>query len=443
VSLVSESDSIGPLVVSGQLPAQRVLLLAPPTSYQIEDFLVAAERLGVEVVVAADQASTLHRAQPNRLLTIPLTDPHRAARAIADFARHHAIGAVIGVDEETTVVAAAIARELGLRHIPFESATAVRDKYQLRRRLQTAGLPVPWFRLVPRESDPHDLAQEVAYPCVLKPLFLSASRGVIRVNNPDEFVRAFARVGKILNQPDVVRRGGALARSLLIEGYIPGQELALEGLVTEGELQVLAVFDKPDPLEGPYFEETIYVTPSRLPLSAQASIRDCTRRACLALGLDDGPIHAELRFNGDGPWIIEVAARTIGGLCSRTLRFGLGLTLEEVVLRHALRMPLPSFERHPRPAGVMMIPIPRRGILREVRGLAEASAVPGIEGVTITVHRGEELIPLPEGSRYLGFIFARAETPQQVEAALREAHRCLSFVIEDSRSSEIEEPETA
>lgn len=429
--IVQQEGRREPFGASGR-EVKRVLLLFPATTYRAEDFLTAAARLMVEVVVGVDEGSTLRGLQPHRLLTLPFDDMAAASRAVLDFTRHYPIDAVVGVDEETTVVAAALAAQLGLTHISLESAAATWDKYQLRQHLSAAGVPVPRFQRLRLDSDPHDVAHSISYPCVLKPLFLSASRGVIRADTPTEFVRAFIRIRRILSEPSVRRRGQALAQYLLVEDYIPGGEVAVEGLMVAGELHVLALFDKPDPLEGPYFEETIYVTPSRLPTLSQQAIIQCTQRACAALGLNEGPIHAELRINAAGPWVIEVAARTIGGLCSRTLRFGLGLTLEELVLRHALRLPIPTYERRSGASGVMMIPVPRRGILRDVSGLAEASNVPGIEGVTITLHRGEEVIPLPEGSRYLGFIFARAETPESVQGALREAHRCLTFVIEDA-----------
>ncbi|HSD28965.1 MAG TPA: ATP-grasp domain-containing protein, partial [Vicinamibacteria bacterium] len=217
--------------------------------------------------------------------------------------------------------------------------------------------------------------------------------------------------------------------------FIPGREVALEGLLVGGELHVLALFDKPDPLDGPYFEETIYVTPSRLSPDVQLAIAAEARWAARALGLAEGPVHAELRVNDEGPWMIELAARTIGGLCSRTLRFGAGLSLEELVIRHALGIELDSLERERQPAGVMMIPIPRAGVLRAVRGREAALAVPGIEEATISAHVGQELVPLPEGSRYLGFLLARADSPEAVEEALRAAHRRLDFDIDTSGSA--------
>jgi biotin carboxylase len=268
----------------------------------------------------------------------------------------------------------------------------------------------------------------MVFPCVVKPLMLSASRGVIRADDEAQFVGAVRRLDRILQTSEVSVTGEA-ARQILIERFVPGREVALEGLLVKGELHVLALFDKPDPLDGPFFEETIYVTPSRLPATVQAEIASCTSRAAQALGLQDGPVHAELRVNRHGPWVIEVAARSIGGLCSRTLRFGTGLSLEELILRHALGMEVPTLERERRAAGVMMLPVPRAGVLKEVRGQAEALAVPGIDEVAITAHPGQDLVPLPEGASYPGFIFARAESPERVEAALREAHRRLEFVV--------------
>jgi biotin carboxylase len=290
-------------------------------------------------------------------------------------------------------------------------------------------VPVPRFRLVNLTDDPAARAAEIEYPCVLKPLSLSASRGVIRANDAREFVAAFRRISAILEMIDVSLPDEA-RRALLVEEFIPGVEVALEGLLVGGTLHVLAIFDKPDPLDGPFFEETIYVTPSRLPDATQARIAAVSRDACSALGLTEGPVHAELRLNERGPFVLEVAARSIGGLCSRTLTFGTGLSLEEVILCHALGRPLASLERERRAAGVMMIPIPRAGRLAAVHGTDEAAAIDGIEEVTITMHPGQDVVPLPEGWQYLGFIFARAETPAAVEHALRRAHGRLHFTIE-------------
>jgi biotin carboxylase len=335
----------------------------------------------------------------------------------------------VPVDDLTTVVAAAVGQRLGLKANSLPAVAIARDKHAMRRCLAATGVPVPRFRLARLADDPAALAADVEYPCVLKPLALSASRGVIRANDPREFVAAFRRIAAILESveaplPDEARR------ALLVEEFIPGREVALEGLLIGGTLHVLALFDKPDPLDGPFFEETIYVTPSRLAAAVQAEIAAATRDACSALGLTEGPIHAELRLNERGPFVLEIAARSIGGLCSRTLTFGTGLSLEELILCHALGRPLESLERERRAAGVMMIPIPRAGRLASVRGADEAAAVDGVEDVAITTHPGQEVVPLPEGWQYLGFIFARAETPDAGEHALRRAHALLRFDIE-------------
>jgi biotin carboxylase len=299
----------------------------------------------------------------------------------------------------------------------------------MREILGGAGIPSPPFQRFSIEEDPEDAARRVAHPCVLKPLFLAGSRGVIRADDPAQFVAAFERIAAILRRPEVAAQGGDLARLILVEDFIPGVEVALEGLLVNGRLKVLALFDKPDPLDGPFFEETIYVTPSRLPAAAQARLAACTAEAVKAIGLREGPVHAELRLNEHGPWVIEIAPRSIGGLCSRTLRFGEGLSLEEVILRHAMGLEVESLDREDRAAGVMMIPIPHAGILREVRGKEEAEQVPGIEEIRLGIPLGQELVPPPEGTRYLGFIFARGGTPEGVEASLREAHRRLRFLI--------------
>ena len=407
----------------------RLLLLLPTTTYRTQAFLDAARQLGVEIVSASERPNVFEEQVPGNLITLDFADPAGAAETIAAFGRDHPIDAVVAVDDLTTVVAAAIADRLGLKANPVAAATAARDKHEMRQRLRAAGVPVPAFRLVSLDDDPLAAARGVAFPCVLKPRTLSASRGVIRADDPEAFARAFHRIAALLKR-DGVAVAGEAARSLLVEEFIPGLEVAVEGLLTQGTLHTLALFDKPDPLDGPFFEETIYVTPSRLPDEVQKRIVAVADDACAALGLVEGPIHAELRVNDRGPWVLEVAARSIGGLCSRTLRFGTGMTLEELILRRALALPIASLDRERRPAGVMMIPIPRAGRLRAVRGQEAAEAVPAIEEVAITAHLEQELVPLPEGWQYLGFIFARADTPAVVEDALRQAHARLEFEIE-------------
>jgi formate-dependent phosphoribosylglycinamide formyltransferase (GAR transformylase) len=396
----------------------------------------AARRLGVELTVASEQPSAFQDANPAGLITLDLPYPDRVVEQARAFARGHPLRGVVGVDDDTAVAAAAIAAALGLRGNPTAAARAARDKHEQRMLLAAAGLPVPAFALHRLDQDPNRLAERTAFPSVLKPLRLSASRGVIRADTPGEFVAAFERVRRILAEPDAAC--GEPARSVLVEAFVPGSEHALEGLLVGGELRVLALFDKPDPLDGPFFEETIYLTPSRLSQSAQQKIAVCAQRAAGALGLSEGPVHAELRWNERGPWLIELAARPIGGRCSSALRFGTRdagrgtgwLSLEEIVIRHALGMPIPSLERDTQASGVMMIPIPGAGVLREVRGVKAAGAVPLVESVEITAHTGQTLVPWPEGSRYPGFIFARGETPEAVDAALRAAHHRLEFVLD-------------
>ena len=407
----------------------RVLLLLPTTTYRTQAFVDAATGLGVDLVCASEHPSTFETHAPDNLITLDFADPAGAAETIARFARRRPIDAGVPVDDLTTLVAAAIATRLGLKTNPVAAAAAARNKHEMRKRLSAAGVPVPRFGLVALADDPEAAAGRAEYPCVLKPLALSASRGVIRADDAREFVAAFHRIAAILRRDDTTVPAEA-AEALLVEEFVPGREVALEGLLMAGGLQTLALFDKPDPLDGPFFEETIYVTPSRLPADVQERISRVTHKACAALGLSEGPVHAELRVNERGPRVIEVAARSIGGLCSRTLRFGTGMTLEELILRHALGWKIESLDRERRPAGVMMIPIPRAGRLVAVQGKDAAEAVPGVEEVAITAHLGQDLVPLPEGWQYLGFIFARGETPAAVERALREAHARLAFDIE-------------
>jgi len=406
----------------------RLLLLLPATTYRAEAFLEAARKLKLDVVVGSKRAAMLDDLGDAVFIPLNLHDLDEAVRSAVEFARTAPIDVVVGVDDHTTVVATAISAALGLPHNPVSAVAAARNKHRMRELLSGQGVPVPRFALFSVDDDPMTIAEKIAFPCVVKPISLSASCGVIRANNRDEFVAAFHRVATLLEKlgRETVGEG---AGKILVEDFVPGREVALEGLLTDGELQVLALFDKPDPLNGPFFEETIYVTPSRLPEAVQREIASCAARAARALGLREGPVHGELRVSDRSVWVIEIAARSIGGRCSRTLRFAAGMSLEEVILRHALRMDMPSLAREGRAAGVMMVPIPRAGMLEEVRGREEALAVPGIEDLEITAQPGDELVPLPEGTRYLGFLIARGKTPEAVETALRDAHSKLKFVI--------------
>jgi biotin carboxylase len=407
----------------------RILLLLPTTTYRSHDFLEAARRLDVDVTVASEESSAVEGLNPAGLLAMDFRDPDECVRKARAFAAKSPVDAVVGVDEDTAVAAAAISAALGLPSNSAEAAAAARNKAALRRTLDAAGVPTPRSRLFRRDGNVEAAAHASPYPCVLKPTFLAGSRGVIRADDAASFRRAWERIGRILEQPDVARKGGDSANEILVEEFVPGAEVAVEGLLSEGRLEILALFDKPDPLEGPFFEETIYVTPSRLDSSAQAAVCSTTAAATRALGLRHGPIHAELRVNARGVFVIEVAARSIGGLCSRTLQFGTGMSLEELVLRHALSRPADHPPRSSLAAGVLMIPIPRGGRLERVSGVEEARQVPDVEDVVISARPGQMVVPLPEGSRYLGFVFSRAASAARAEAALREAHARLAFEI--------------
>jgi len=405
----------------------RVLLLSTTTSYRAGAFLEAARKLGVDVVVGSDQPQALAALHPAGHLTLDFSDPVRAAQEVVAFAGRHPLDAVLATDDDGVILAATAAAALGLASSPPAAVSAARHKHLARERWEAAGLPTPRFEVFPIEQDPTQIARRVSFPCVLKPLALAASRGVIRADDPEQLARAFRRVAALLG-----REGGPEPASggILVESYIPGREVAVEGLLAGGTLRALAIFDKPDPLEGPLFEESIYVTPSRHPAPIRSAVVDTSRRMVEALGLLEGPVHAELRINPQGVWPLEIAPRSIGGLCSRALRFGDGVTLEELILRHALGHDVASLERERQAAGVMMIPIPKAGVLRDVSGREAAERVPGIDEVRITIPIGQPVLPLPEGARYLGFLFARADQPESVERALREAHRRLSFEIE-------------
>jgi biotin carboxylase len=404
----------------------RVLLLIPSRTYRTHDFMEAASRLGVEVVVGSEHRSALAGLMEGRQIRLDFHDVERSMQRIVAFAQDHPLTAVVAVDDTGTLLAASASNVLGLAHNPVDAVEAARDKASMRQRFQAADLLTPTFRTVDVDEDPTRVATSIRFPCVVKPLDLSGSQGVVKADDAGSFPTVLARVRSIVAacQPD------GMQPAVLVEDFIAGDEVAVEALLRSGQLDLLAIFDKPDPLNGPFFEETIYVTPSRLTAERQAEIRDTTARAARALGLTDGPIHAELRLNDRGSWMLELAARSIGGLCSRTLRFGSGISLEELILRHAAGLPMPAHDREGRAAGVMMLPIPTNGRLKVVAGQSEARQVPGVDGLVITIPPGEQLVPLPEGDRYLGFMFARADSPAAVEDALRRAHAQLRIITD-------------
>jgi biotin carboxylase len=411
-----------------ELP-RRVLLLLTSRSYRSTAFVNAADRLGIEVVKAIDMQEHLADYW-NYPLGLEYNNIDKATAAIKAYSVDHPLGAILPVDDSGTLLAALANESLGLPHNSPKAATAARDKYRMRQLLEKSPINSPSFKLhtvsgALDEMSFIDISQSTSYPCVVKPISLSGSRGVIRANSQDEFVSAAKRLVRLLSY---LNPGGD-SKSFLVEDYIPGFEVALEGILDDGQLTVLALFDKPDPLDGPYFEETIYVTPSRLSPEIQESITSCVVSAAETLGLREGSVHAELRVNDEGPWLIEMAGRSIGGLCSHTLRFAAENTLEELILRQAFGMEFVSLKREHEASGVMMLPIPGAGLLKKVDGCEEAEAVPLVEQIEITARLNYSLKPLPEGDSYLGFIFARGETPESVENALRAAHKKLKFEI--------------
>lgn len=399
----------------------RLLLVGATTGYQTRVFADAAERLGYELVLATDRCHVLDDPWGDHAIALRFEDPHGAAAVLAAQAR---VDGIVALGDRPAYIAALAAERMGIPYNTPDSVSASRNKFLVRERFRAAGLPVPNFQRVSLAEGPERAVRHAHYPCVLKPLSLSASRGVIRADNPAAFVAAFRRIESLLADPDIARLHEDQDRFLQVESFIEGREFALEGILMRGQLRVLAIFDKPDPLDGPVFEETIYVTPSRESQATQDAIVRTTQAAVNALGLSEGPIHAEMRVNARGVWMLEVAARPIGGLCARVLP-----GLEDLILRHASGVDAGALAMPTRAAGVMMIPIPREGIYIDVEGLHRARSEPGVEDVIVTAKQGQKLIPLPEGASYLGFIFARAETPAAVERALRNSHRQLHFEI--------------
>lgn len=403
---------------------KHLLIVATTTGYQLNMFREAAARLDADVSLATDRCHVLEDPWGDHAIPVRFDDPQQSA---ADLAQGRSFDAIVAIGDRPAYLAALAADRL---NIPFhrpEAAAAAINKFAMRECFRKAGLPVPQYYRVQVDENSASAAKQAPYPCVLKPIGLSTSRGVIRANNPQEFISAFARIRKLLKIPSLARLKDPALDYIQVESFLPGCEFALEGLVTHGRLQVLALFDKPDPLNGPYFQETIYVSPSRQPSGIQEAIRSTTQAAVTALSLHQGPVHAEMRFDGERVWMLEVAPRAIGGLCAKALVFENSAPLEEVIVRHALGEHVSGARRRAGAAGVMMIPVPRAGIYHSVAGIPEAEAI--ADEVIITAKEGQRVLPLPEGNTYLGFLFAYGETALDVEERLRRAHNALEFEI--------------
>jgi biotin carboxylase len=408
----------------------RLLILSSKLGYQVRGFAEAARRLGAEVLIGSDRCHQLDDPWRDGAVALHFENPEQAAAATTDAARHNPVQGILALGDRPIETASLAARALGIAYNSPESAANCRSKLRQREMLRAAGLPVPDFFSFLLNEDFARVLPRVKFPCVVKPDRLFASTGVIRADNAEQFTTAVRRVADLLASPEIRALREPEMDRLLVEEYIPGVEVAVEGLLTAGQLRVLAVFDKPDPLEGPYFEETIYVTPSRMPAYAEVVLKSCLRRCVETMGLTHGPLHAEFRINENGPWVLEVQPRPIGGLCSRALRFGPeGILLEELLVRHALGMSGSDLPRERQASGVMMIPVPQSGILEKVEGLEEATKTACVEEIQITARLHDYIAAWPEGSSYLGFIFARAPQPEEVETALREAHARLKFTL--------------
>jgi len=425
-----------------------LLLFTNKLGYQTRSFEAAAQKHGTEIIYVTDRCHQLEDPWGDRAIAVHFESAQSATANVVEALNGKKIDGILALGDSPSVAAAYAARGLGISFNHPAAVEACRSKLRMREVFRETGLKTPWFRVMNLDPLPEPALLGISYPCVLKPLSLSASRGVIRANNRDEFVSAAQRIRKLLESPEIRATREAHLDQILVEGYIPGREVAVEGLLTDGVLKVLAIFDKPDPLEGPYFEETIYVTPSNLTESQQLAIQKCAQDSARAIGLRHGPVHAEFRIHGDGTaaevWPLEIAARPIGGLCARALQFvenenqttenknvkeQASIGLEELLLLHSLDLPVNTWTRERMASGVMMIPVPTSGILDSVHGEESACETPGITELLITARLHDYIEAWPEGASYLGFLFAAAETPREVEQTLRAAHAKLTFTM--------------
>jgi Biotin carboxylase len=416
---------------------KSILLFASKLGYQTRSFDAAARRLGIRLAFVTDRCHELSNPWGDDALAVRFDAPeHAAGRALQEFRKRHFDG-VIALGDRPTIAAAYTARGLGLAANHPVAVEACHNKLRMREVFRDAGLASPWFRAFALSPEPEPALLGIKYPCVIKPMSLSASQGVMRADNRDDFLAAISRLKHLFERPELRSQREADFSQAVVEDYIPGAEVAVEGILIDGAFKLLAIFDKPDPLEGPFFEETIYVTPSRLSAQQQEAIRRSVENAARAIGLSHGPAHAEFRINEHGVWPVEIAPRPIGGLCARSLEFCSAdhrnlISLEELILRHAIGEDISGWQREELASGVMMIPVPASGMLESVSGIEDAKHVRGVTEIEITARIRDTILAWPEGSSYLGFIFAKAETAKDVEDAVRSAHSRLRFNVKET-----------
>ena len=412
------------------------MVLVPTTTYRASDYLAAAEQACVELVVGSERQQSLEPLVPGGTCVVPWDDPAKAVSAVQEFHRTRPLSGIVGADDETTEAAAAVAEAFGWRSAGMRAVGLSRDKALFREALEEGCLETPPFRVLSlKEELSAQLSGWTDWPAVLKPRNLAASRGVMRVNSVTELKSALQTLSALLSDREKVPGKRVIRDSALLEGYLYGEEYSFDGIWVDGVLQTLAWFDKPHPMRGPTFAETLFVTPSEAGETRLQAMLQEVEAACREIGLTAGPLHAELRYTAEGPALLELAPRTIGGLCARVLRFAAGLSLEALVLRYAAGLPLDFTPQTAGQAGaVHMIPVLREGEFVEMKGMESACTVIGVEGVELTVHPGDRLIPLPEGNRYIGFVYARAKTPAEATAAVTKALSKMTLFVKSGGS---------
>ena len=409
-----------------------VILIIPSASYRTSAFITAVKKLDLNVLVISNKSQVFSGKYPNRLMIMNFHHWKKKQDEISKWSANNGLKAVIGVDEESIVLAAKIGNYLQVKHNTVDSVLLTKDKYLMRIEFKKVGLKSPWFKQFSIHDSSDYLINEISFPCVIKPTFLSASQGVIRVNSNKELINGIKTLKELLLIEEIRKRGGEKSDWFLVEEYIPGKEFAIEGIVSEGKLTIFAVFDKPEPLEGPTFEEKIFVTPTSLSENEQFAIFEISQNAVNALGIIEGPVHVELRINSKGIYILECASRSIGGLCSKVLEFNDGMSLEELILRSCLGRNVTKSKLSGSSRGVMMMPTEKNGVLKEITGVEDALNIKGITEIKVNLKSGEKLEPLPKGDRYLGFIFAEGKNQKLVIKALKKAWSKIAVVLDNS-----------
>ncbi len=392
---------------------KKLLLVIPENSYKSNDFVVAAEKLGIDFLIITDSEQV-----SSKFSDTVIINKFDAELNKNNLKKLKDVTHVLPVDHSALKFSGYLVDLLEVKGNKLESINLSMNKYESRKIFNSL-LDIKVNNEIIKNIDDVNTFINKNGTSVLKPIYGTASKSVLKINNVEKNKE---QIEKLMQD--------CFDQDLVIEEYIDGKEYALEGTIINSELKKIVIFDKPVEYKHPYFEESIYITPSELSSEAEKRVVSIVDKACKKIGLEDGPVHVEFKINENQIFIIEINPRMIGGLCSRCLSFGLfKVSLEEIILHAFMNNELKNIELLNNYVGVLMIPTPKSGKFISINK-EELENIPNISNVEITVPEGSDLLEPPYGDKYLGFAFSQGIDKKTVNESLLTAMNLANPIIE-------------